>query len=489
MAVIGCDVPASVVGADVLADKTGVWVKTLFRVDGPYLCATTYLVAAGEPRVFELKIDLRPLEEVARKVHERLHARQAALATVSGQPVVGFSLAKAWKGIKKTAKKIGKSKLVKAIGKGVKAVVDSKITGAIMTGVSIAVPVVGVPALAAYAAAKTASNAIHTGKKLIDGANQAKNLIARGASAAKNAVSTQARGTLAAKQAVTKAAQAKAIVNKAAGVQQALLAAGNTVKANAAAQAKARAATAASKNVAAAKQVAVQTKTVVSSALPIVAKAEALKKKLADPKVRAQLMTIKNRAASAQNMVQSIKQKQLFGTPEEKLEAQKSAAIMNITARNEVRLKAIADVNAGGLPAMLIDRQGRIIPGRYRVEAKAPGKNADVLYMGPNKYAQTGRFTKVAGATPPPRPSIRQTRGSVIDEWIARQRAKGALRARVAGSPDLGQFVSGSGGDPDFGENWDSVVGTCGPVPAHMAAKLKSAMKTSIGCDCEGTQF
>ena len=85
MPVIGCDIPVNVVGSDQLTGKAGVWIKTNFRTEGDYLFATTYLVAAGEPVVLELKVDLRPLEQVARKVHERLHAQ---MNTANGTTIV-----------------------------------------------------------------------------------------------------------------------------------------------------------------------------------------------------------------------------------------------------------------------------------------------------------------------------------------------------------------------------------------------------------------
>lgn len=59
-----------------LPSAKGVWLKTNIYRDGPYLQATTYVVTAGEPEVFSLKIDLRPIIAAVAKYHKMLHHDQ-----------------------------------------------------------------------------------------------------------------------------------------------------------------------------------------------------------------------------------------------------------------------------------------------------------------------------------------------------------------------------------------------------------------------------
>lgn len=443
MAVIGCDIPvARVSGAEELANKTGIWVKTNFFEKDNFLYARTFCVAAGEPLVFEFRIDLRPLEKIAAKVHERLHQKMNGAvrgtpddldvdAAVSGSPgdldfdgavrgspgdldlvgatpgdldLVGFSFSKAFKSIKKTAKKIGKSKLVKAVGGAVKAVAKSKIVGALATGLAVAVPVVGVPALAAYGAAKAAIGAVDKGRKLAHTASTAQRVIAKGGKTAKKVVSVKAatpqlQASVQAKAMAQAKAQAAAIAKNARATAARAPAQSTAIQAAAAAKAKAVLAQGQRKAAAAKTAVAQQVATATAKVAPAVAAAAQLKAKLADPKVQAQLLTIKKQADSAKNVLSDIQQKAKFGTGEEKLDAQKSAAIVNLVAQNQKRLEAISQVHAGGLPAILIDGKGRLIRGNYRVVAKTGGKNPDVLYKGPKKATESGAFAKVSGAS------------------------------------------------------------------------------------------
>lgn len=451
MAVVGCDIPVrQVVGAEQLANaQTGIWTKTHFYQQGPYLHAKTFLVAAGEPSVLEFRIDLRPLEKVAAAIHQRMHRKMADAARESGQPVIGFSFAKAFRSIKKTAKKIGHSKLVKAVGKGIKAVAKSKVVGALATGLAVAVPVVGIPALAAYGAAKTAIGAVKEGKKLIHTATKAKHVLSRGADTAKKIAAAKAsipqlqaaaqaraaaqakaqasavaRQALAAKAsaqrqiaeqarvAAAARARANAATNQAARQAQAKVAAAAQAKAQAAAKAaaqhKAAAAARAKQIIAQAKQraaaykakMAQQVSSAASKAAPVVTAAAQLEAKLSNPAVQQRLLDIKKQADSAKKVLEDIREKARFGTGAEKLDAQKSAAIVNLVARNEARIQQMSQQNAGGLPAMLIDSHGRITRGKFKVIAKTGGKNPDVLYQGPNQQVQSGSFSRVSGGVP-----------------------------------------------------------------------------------------
>lgn len=447
MAVIGCDIPVRVGGAEIIGTNAGVWLKTHFRQEGHYLVATTYLVAAGNPSVFELRIDLRPLEKAATAIHAALHQKT--------QPTVGFSFKKAWRGIKKTAKKIGKSKLVKAVGKVTQAVVKSKITGGLVTALAVVVPAVGVPALAAYGAANAAIKAVGEGKKLVNTAVEAKSIISKGNAIAKRAVTAKTEG----------AAKAKAAVAS-----------------------KTPAGTAQAKSIAA----AVAKVTAQAKASPAVARALAVKKRLSDPKVKAQLLAIKARADSAKKALDKVAYDSVNATGAKKKDALQSRAIINLVAQNNLRLAAIAQKNAGGLPALLIDPKGKITRGRYTVKPQAAARGrGDVAYFGPGNV-QRGLFTKVSGeydiigddlsdyghgagyeeivgsrtladlrdqsyaatigaSRPPPRPSA--SRGDVINQWLLQQDQKGKLRPRVAGCfqvPNMGRKSLRISGAPDL---------------------------------------
>lgn len=69
------------------------------------------------------------------------------------------------KKIGKGVSSVAKGKLVKAIGSGIKSVVKSKITGAITGGLAVVFPPVGIPAAAAYATANQVINAVDNLKK------------------------------------------------------------------------------------------------------------------------------------------------------------------------------------------------------------------------------------------------------------------------------------------------------------------------------------
>lgn len=413
MAVIGCDIPVRhVVGAEQIASsRAGLWTKTHFYQEGNYLCAKTFLVAAGEPSVLEFRIDLRPLEKVAARVHQRLHEKMVSASgrepgAGSREPAVGFSFSKAFKSIKNTAKKIGKSKLVKAVGGAIKTVAQSKLVGTLATGLSIAVPVVGLPALAAYGAAHAAVKAVNRGKKLTATAETARKALSTGASLsqklaqakaqapARVAASAQNAQAIAKSQAAALATRAQAQASA-----QASVAAANAVKAAAAAKAKALLAAGQAQASATGKAIVNQVKAAEAKVAPAVAAAKTIAQKLSDPAVRAQLTTIKAQADSANKTLAEIKDKAKNATGAEKLDAQKSAAIVNLVAKNDARIQAMSQVNAGGLPSLLIDARGRIIPGKYKVVAKtAPkGKHRDVLYKGPKEQAEQGSFSKIAG--------------------------------------------------------------------------------------------
>lgn len=457
---IGCDI-GCVVGAEELSQSAGVWVKTRFWKEGPYLKATVYSVANGEPKVVELSVDLRPIARAVARVHAQLHGEQALKAAIRGQPLVGWSLKKMWKGVKKTAKKIGRSKLVKGVvkvTKGVakvaKAVAKSKVLGSVLAAASV-FPLTApfaAPALGAYAAANAAVKGVETGRKVVKAASSIASTIKRGKSLAKAAKSASSKAKAAvasvssqmsAAQRTKIAAKAKAagkikLTTKGKATVAATLAAkpaGSARKAAANALAgrlktlaklRQQAALAKSLPPAAGKAVVASARTSVAAAAAVAA-GKAAEKQLANPKVRAKLLAAKAEAAKAQAALESVKKAAATGD----LDAQKSAVIVNLVARNRARIQAMSQANAGGLPGLLITPQGKLIRGRWRVQAKAAGKG--LLYRGAGQPTESGTFATVSGN---PQASI---------HWGTRRRARvGHFAAAV------GEFAPVTGSMPEL---------------------------------------
>lgn len=420
---VGC-----VVGAEQLASAAGVWVKTHFYRKGPYLCATVYSVAAGNPRVVDLRVDLRPIERALVRAHAVEHSR-----TTLKNPSVGWSLGSMWKKAKSAAKSIGRSKLVKgvvgvtkAVYKGAKSVVKSKITGAIL-GVASVFPLTApfaAPALGAYAAANSAVSAVEKGSKVVKVASSAMGTIARGKqlekavglkTAATSAAVKTAGATLTAAQKAQLAARAKAAGKvqltanakaKLAAKASVLPAAART-KLAAQAAAKLKAASVVRQRVALAQALPPTAKTAVLAttalqlkAAPEIAKAKALQEKLSSPAVQKALVTARAQATTAEELLADIKKRATTGSGQEKLDAQKSAVIVDLVARNRSRIQAMSQANAGGLPGLLITPEGKLVRGKFRVKpvATAPTRGA-LLYQGRGD-ASRGTFTRVSGQLP-----------------------------------------------------------------------------------------
>jgi hypothetical protein len=126
-----------------------------------------------------------------------------------------------------------------------------------------------------------------------------------------------------------------------------------------------------------------------------VKKAIELKKKLANPLVKAELLKIKTRADSANKALAGVDYASKNATGAARVDALKSRAILNLVALNQAKINAIAQKNAGGLPALLIDGKGRITRGKYSITTLPKGKKgSDLLYLGPGK-TERGAFAKI----------------------------------------------------------------------------------------------
>jgi len=155
----GCDVGYAHVGAEPTHDAmtlqfspSGLSVRGRYWREGHFLKAAVHIqAAAGAPRTITAEIDLRPIARALRKWYARNHG-----VRISGWP--GSFL--------KKVGKIAKSKLIADVGKAVKSVVKSKVTGAAIGLASVVFPPVGLPAAAAYATANAALAALERAKAL-----------------------------------------------------------------------------------------------------------------------------------------------------------------------------------------------------------------------------------------------------------------------------------------------------------------------------------
>lgn len=416
---IGCSNIGCVVGAEELAlPAAGVWVKTRFWQEGAWLKATVYSVAAGEPKVFELAVDLRPIAKAMLELHRKAHERASARASVRGTRV-GWSLGSMWKKAKSAAKAIGRSKLVKGVVKVTKSVVKSKFVGGLLAVASV-VPITAAfaaPALGAYAAAHAAVKAVDKGKKAVAVATKAAGTIAQGKQLAASLTQRKAQTAAAVKTAgalMTASTKANVAARVKAAANVKLTAQGRTKVATAirslpTSAARAAAAKKVADQLAAVKKVRASTAlaqalpptaraAVVSTtqlevqAAPLLKTAAATAQKLAQPAVKAELTSAVAQGEKAKALLTDIQARAQSGS----LDAQKSAAIVNLVARNHARQQAMAQASAGGLPGILITPEGKLMRGRFRVQAKAG--QGGLLYQGRTATNERGVFAKVAGA-------------------------------------------------------------------------------------------
>lgn len=473
-AVVGCGV-GCVVGAEALSETAGVWVKTRFYRDGNFLCATVYSVAAGEPKIVELRVDVRPIARAVMRAHLELHQKSADKASLRGKPLVGWSLGKMWKGVKKTAKAIGRTKLVKGVvavtktvAKAAKTVAKSKAFGAVL-GVAAVFPLTApfaAPALGAYAAANAAVKGVEVGAKVLETAKSVASTIRTGKRLASSVKSAKAKTSAAIRTASASmtSAQRRSLAARAqAAGKLTLNAKGKSTVAASLAKAPAGAArqqvartlatrlkslaevrkrTVLAKNLPAAASSAVVAATRLEmNAAPVIAKAAAAAKKIADPTVQAKLVAMTKQGAKAKAVLEGVQKAAASGN----LDAQKNAAIINLVARNRARIQGASQANAGGLPGVLITRDGRLVKGRFRVQANAAANG--VLYRGPGKR-DTGSFATVSGVQ-----GCYAINGSTVESANERRPAINGdlpldgvrLAGRGANSYDIGPYeVEGS---------------------------------------------
>lgn len=141
-------------GTRIIPDENNL--RGRFTIQNGKLCGDIRLCCMGKaPCMLKVEIELQPIIEALRAWHQKEHAN------VSGSPEFGSFFSS----IGKLAKKIGHAALHNVVIDAAKAVAKSPITGAIVSVAAVAFPPVGAPALAAYAVANRAVNAMESGEK------------------------------------------------------------------------------------------------------------------------------------------------------------------------------------------------------------------------------------------------------------------------------------------------------------------------------------
>jgi hypothetical protein len=128
------------------------------RREGDFLVGELWLVYGGQaPRKITARVNLRDVV--------------TALQQGSADPEISGLFDFVSKGVKSlgdAAKSVGRAKLVKGLARGVKSVVRSPITGAIVSVAAVAFPPIGMPAAAAYQASNAALKALDQRGSILD---------------------------------------------------------------------------------------------------------------------------------------------------------------------------------------------------------------------------------------------------------------------------------------------------------------------------------
>ncbi len=321
----------------------GFWMKSHFYREGNLLHVVTYSCIAGNPEVFRMSVDIRPIVAAVVKAHNRLHSSKVSGEDVHSALMVGFSfsdLGKPFASVAKSAanmvNKVGKSKLISQVGSAVKSVLKNKVTGAVLATAAIAFPPIGAPAIAAYAAANASLMAID-----------------------------QAKGAV---------AMAKKVVSKATDPRTAAMLKGELTKWAGSTISN-----------------AVANKIKLPSGLKPLAQAMKIAKDRAE-QAKKVLSVIASKAKAGD--VEAAKMARIVNLAHNNRKS--LVAIRKSTASNMSRLKGRAPVpsNLNGFPALLVSRSGRIVPGRYVEKA---GADQSVILRG-GKVLR-GRFAAVSGVS------------------------------------------------------------------------------------------
>lgn len=129
----------------------GVSFKGRVHLEGDHLIGELWVQYAGlPPRKITATVDMRAIVDA-------LKSQASSDPEISG--LFDF-VKKGVKSLSSAAKSIGRNKLVKGLSRGVKSVIRSPATGAILNAAAVAFPPVGLPAAAAYQGAHAALSAL-----------------------------------------------------------------------------------------------------------------------------------------------------------------------------------------------------------------------------------------------------------------------------------------------------------------------------------------
>lgn len=335
--------------------KNQVWAKTRFFTRNNVLHSVTTLVLNGSPKTFRLSIPLEPIDKALRAYHQRMHADDAA--SVSGS---------VWSDMKKTGRAIGRSKLVKRIHNTSKSVIKSNITAGVFATAAVVFPPAGVPALAAYAATRTA----------VEGVDEADRQIRKYKKAGRDAKRMLGLTKKASKKIKRTALKKRGGFKVSAKIRRALMRMPYKKRVKVVRRLIAR-----------------RLKTNVRSRL-VIARGIAAMKMLAyasSPRGKTRLRKAIKKKKRILGAVSRMKKMARRGTPAQRVDATKRLAILTLVAKENRRIKDIAKNAQGGTRGVLISERGGLVPGTYARSQGAQG----VLYT-PGGYTR-GRYAAIAG--------------------------------------------------------------------------------------------
>jgi hypothetical protein len=312
------------------------WYKTTLAREGHNMVATTHMVLGGRIKVLRHTQDLRPLA-------------RAVLQASKDRPEIGaFRVRVRFRGLKKTVRRVGKSKLLKKVARSVHKVskkvgdiATSKAFRGVLAGASavLAATGVGAPAAAALAGATAALSV---------------------AAAYKNNA-----------QKIRKAARKVKAFRKLDSKVKGFL--GDKSKSKTARRRMARD-----------PRILRARKSAKSAASFI--------RKMRSPQGKAYRAKLKARSAKAKAGFRKLAIAARYSkSATRRDEARKMARIVKIAAQTRAKVKGAAERSADGLPGIFITKDGRITRGRFSRTLTQKG-TAGALYQSPEKPFQRGSF-------------------------------------------------------------------------------------------------
>jgi peptidoglycan hydrolase-like protein with peptidoglycan-binding domain len=357
----GCvGIECGCVGCGPVISGDGFDVRTHFEVRGHVLYAHGYLSGEGGPKFVSVKVDLRPIAKALMALHLKLHGGSISGVEVGRRKKFGRKLARG-------VKRLGKAKALRALAKGAKKVtravskagkvIKSKAARTFTRTLAVIMPPVGVPVLAAHAAARKLVKKVETGNKVVKaGRRLTKKVTGR----LKKVASYAQRAMRGVRSKLAKAASKKGLLNKY-----------GPKKVSAALNKASRA--------------------IVKRKLGrVLAKAPALRrqlqstvaasKKLAQTSIIRQAKAVQN--SSTVKKLEALRKAAQQGNQK----AVQASRILSVVARNRA-----AQAAPTGQMGVLIDAQGRTIHGRYLPRAQGTQK-ATLMTEGGK---QAGFYTRV----------------------------------------------------------------------------------------------